>query len=145
MPEQEVHEHIDPLGAYITVFIALMILLLLTVGAYLYDFGAHWGEKWGVLNTALALLIASVKAGLVMLVFMHLRHATKLTWVVAASGFIWLCIMVVFSYGDYLSRNAIPEWNPNPDLTGTETKSAMVSSNDTPPATQPMVSEKPGF
>jgi hypothetical protein len=65
--------------------------------------------------------------------------------VVAASGFIWLCIMVVFSYGDYLSRNAIPEWNPNPDLTGTETKSAMVSSNDTPPATQPMVSEKPGF
>jgi caa(3)-type oxidase subunit IV len=72
MPEQEVHEHIDPLGAYITVFIALMILLLLTVGAYLYDFGAHWGEKWGVLNTALALLIASVKAGLVMLVFMHL-------------------------------------------------------------------------
>jgi cytochrome c oxidase subunit IV len=144
MAEQEVHEHIDPLGAYIKVFAALMVLLIITMLAYLYDFGAHWGEKWGVLNTALALLIASVKAFLVMMVFMHLRHATKLTWVVASAGFVWLCVMIVFSYGDYLSRNAIPEWNPNQDLTGTETKSSLVSTNDTP-ATQPTVSEKPGF
>jgi hypothetical protein len=49
-----------------------------------------------------------------MLVFMHLRHSTKLTWVISGAGFIWLSIMIVFTFADYLSRSSIPENNPIP-------------------------------
>jgi cytochrome c oxidase subunit 4 len=96
-----VHEHVDPLKSYIAVFVALLLLLVLTVGVYQVDMG--------VMNTVIALLIASCKGLLVMLVFMHLRHGTKLTWVIAGVGFVFLSIMITFTFADYLSRNAIPE------------------------------------
>jgi cytochrome c oxidase subunit 4 len=106
-------EHVDPLKAYLAVFGILMVLLFTTVGAYLYcPFDRWFGEQWGFLNTALALVIATVKAGLVVLIFMHLRHGTKLTWVIASTGFIWLCIMITFFYADYLTRASIPENAP---------------------------------
>ena len=63
----------------------------------------------GWVNTAVALMIASFKASLVVLIFMHLRHSTKLTWVVATAGFVWLCVMILFTFADYLSRNTIME------------------------------------
>jgi cytochrome c oxidase subunit 4 len=105
----ETHEQIDPLGAYIKVFVTLMVLLFATVGAYYLKFDEWFGEKWGFINTMIALIIATVKVALVMLVFMHLRHSTKLTWVIAGAGFIWLCIMITFTFADYLSREAIPD------------------------------------
>jgi cytochrome c oxidase subunit 4 len=108
----EHHEHVDPLGAYLKVFGALMILLLITVGAYFLKFDEWWGPKWGFLNTMIALIIATIKTSLVMLVFMHLRHSTKLTWVIASCGFIWLCIMITFTFADYLSRASVPEADP---------------------------------
>jgi cytochrome c oxidase subunit 4 len=98
---QDAHEHVDPLKSYLIVFVSLLGLLLLTVFAYQFDMG--------MLNTFIALVIASIKGLLVMLVFMHLRHGTKLTWVIASTGFLWLCIMITFFYADYLSRDAIPE------------------------------------
>jgi len=91
------HEHVDPLKSYLVVFGLLLALLLLTVWVYHFDMG--------VLNTVVAIIIACVKTSLVMLVFMHLRHGTKLTWVIASTGFIWLCIMITFLFSDYLSRD----------------------------------------
>ena len=105
----EVHEHVDSLGAYLKVFVALMVLLLITVGAYFLKFDEWFGPKWGFLNTMIALIIATTKTALVMLVFMHLRHATRLTWIIAGAGFIWLCIMITFTFADYLTRGSIPE------------------------------------
>ena len=101
----------DPLLSYIGVFLALMALLGLTLLAYQIDFGSHtvMGVNLSFMNTFVALVIASIKALLVMLIFMHLRHSTKLTWIVACAGFIWLTIMMSFTFADYLSRNAIPE------------------------------------
>ena len=97
--------------AYLVVFGLLIGLLLLTVGAYHIPFeklnvGEH---NLGWMNTAIALLIASVKASLVLLVFMHLRHSTRLTWVVATAGFLWLGIMILFFFSDYLSRSLVYE------------------------------------
>jgi cytochrome c oxidase subunit 4 len=106
-------EHKDPLMSYLAVFVTLMVLLGLTLLAYTIPF-----ERWdfpgtninmSFMNTFVALIIASTKAVLVMLVFMHLRHSTKLTWIVAAAGFLWLGIMIAFTFADYLSRNAISE------------------------------------
>jgi cytochrome c oxidase subunit 4 len=44
------------------------------------------------------------KALLVILFFMHVRWATRLTWVVAASGFVWLLILFGITMTDYLTR-----------------------------------------
>jgi cytochrome c oxidase subunit 4 len=106
---EHAHEHPDPLMSYIAVFVALLLLLALTVLAYHCPFDEWFGEQWGFLNTMLALIIATIKATLVMLVFMHLRHSTKLTWVISAAGFMWLCIMITFTFSDYLSRGAVHE------------------------------------
>jgi cytochrome c oxidase subunit 4 len=108
----EVHEHIDPKGAYIKVFITLMVLLVITVCAYFLKFDEWFGPQWGFLNTMIALIIATTKTALVMLVFMHLRHSTKLTWIISGAGFVWLCIMITFTFADYLSRASIPESDP---------------------------------
>ncbi len=101
----------DSLGMYFGIFFILLALLVATVAAYEVDFSA-WqvgGVHLTFLNTAIALTIAGIKALLVMLFFMHLRHASKLTWVVAAAGFVWLTIMVTFTFSDYLSRRMISE------------------------------------
>jgi cytochrome c oxidase subunit 4 len=50
------------------------------------------------------LAIASIKAMLVILFFMHVRWSTRLTWVVVASGFFWLLIMFGLTMTDYVSR-----------------------------------------
>jgi cytochrome c oxidase subunit 4 len=126
------HEHVDPLKSYIIVFVSLIILLILTVAAYTIPF-EKFGETWGMLNTALALIIATIKATLVVLVFMHLRHGTKLTWVIASAGFVWLCIMITFFFADYLSRASIPEGAPGSDAASVTSNGPGVVHHPPPP------------
>ena len=102
-------DHGDPLMAYLVVFFSLMGLLVLTLVVYTIPFEKIANGQFAFMNTLIALLIASTKAALVMLVFMHLRHSTKLTWVIACAGFVWLFIMISFTFADYLSRGAIHE------------------------------------
>lgn len=82
--------------AYYLVYGALLVLLLLTVGAGFLNLGA--------LHVVVALTIAVVKAVLVALYFMHLRDSSKLTWTFAAAGLIWLLILMVLTMNDYLTR-----------------------------------------
>jgi cytochrome c oxidase subunit 4 len=81
---------------YYGVFGALIVGTALTVLVAFYDLGP--------LNNIVMLLIASVKALLVILFFMHVRWSTRLTWVVAASGFVWLIILFGLTMTDYLTR-----------------------------------------
>jgi cytochrome c oxidase subunit IV len=81
---------------YYGVFLALMIGTALTVAVAFVDLGA--------LNNVLMLGIAMTKALLVILFFMHVRWSTRLTWVVAASGFVWLLILFGLTMQDYLTR-----------------------------------------
>jgi cytochrome c oxidase subunit 4 len=83
--------------AYFTVFIALLALTALTTGVSFVDLG-------GVLNVAVALVIAVTKALLVALYFMHLRGSSPLTVVFAGSGIFWLAILIALTAGDYLTR-----------------------------------------
>jgi cytochrome c oxidase subunit 4 len=55
---------------YVNVLAALAVLTALTVGASLVHFG-HWG------NIAVGLLIATIKASLVVLFFMHLKYEQR--------------------------------------------------------------------
>jgi cytochrome c oxidase subunit 4 len=90
---------IIPQKIYILVFVTLLLLTLITVDVAFYDAG------W--LNIYLALTIATCKALLVLLYFMHVRYSPRLTWVFAGAGFFWLLIMIVFTIADYLTREAV--------------------------------------
>lgn len=88
--------HIAPVKTYLGVFGILMVGTFLTVLVAFYDLGA--------LNNVVMLTIACIKALFVILFFMHVRWSSRLTWVVAASGFFWLLIMFTFTLADYMSR-----------------------------------------
>ena len=92
--------HVAPKSMYYAVFAALILGTALTVGVAFIDLGP--------LNNVLMLGIAITKALLVILFFMHVRWATRLTWVVAASGFFWLLILFGLTMTDYLSRGWVP-------------------------------------
>jgi len=92
--------HVAPKSMYVMVFLALIVGTGLTVAAAEVDLGP--------LNNIVMLLIACTKAALVVLFFMHVRWSTRLTWVVAASGFFWLLIMFGLTMTDYLSRGWVP-------------------------------------
>ena len=95
----EVHaapHHITPLRTYILIFFALAIGTLLTWFASTVNLG------WA--NTPIALVIATTKAVLVILFFMHVIHSTRLTWVVIIASFLWLGVLFVLTFADYLTR-----------------------------------------
>src|SRR6187402_1377902 len=92
--------HVPSLKLYFTVFGALMVGTALTVLVAFVDLGA--------MNNVLMLGIAMTKALLVILFFMHVRWSTRLTWVVAASGFFWLLILFGLTMTDYMSRGWVP-------------------------------------
>lgn len=89
-------EHESNVRTYLLVFVALLVLLGLTVGVAYLDLGV-----WSIV---LAMTIATVKALLVILYFMHARSSSRLIWLFAGVGFAWLGIMIVLTMSDYLSR-----------------------------------------
>ena len=92
-------EHITSVRTYLLVFIALMVLTAITVLVAFQDFGA-----W---NDVVALTIAVIKAGLVVLFFMHIYHSTRLSKLVVVSGLVWLVILIGLTLSDYLSRGLV--------------------------------------
>jgi cytochrome c oxidase subunit 4 len=102
------------LRTYYVIFAWLMGLLLLTVIVSLIPFD----KVLPGLNVLIALVIAIVKAGLVVLFFMHVKDASKLTWAFATAAFLWLAIMLGLTFNDYLTRSSLPNSpfivNPTP-------------------------------
>jgi caa(3)-type oxidase subunit IV len=62
----------------------------------------------GPLNIVVVLAIATAKALLIALYFMHLRYGDRLMWVVAAGSAFWLGILLTLTISDYLTRGWIP-------------------------------------
>ena len=81
---------------YIIIFLALMVGTALTVAAAFMDLGAF--------NDAVALTIAVIKATLVVLFFMHVRHSARMTKLSIVAGFLWLAILIGLTTADYFSR-----------------------------------------
>ena len=96
--------HVVSTRTYFAVFGALLALTGLTVLAASHHFG-HF-------NDVIALAIAGTKAMLVVLYFMHLRHATGLTRVFVIAGVFWLGLLFVFIFSDLLTRQLSPPTNP---------------------------------
>lgn len=93
-------EIIPSAKTYGLVWAALLVLLLLSVSAYMLPLGG-----FGVLlNFGVALL----KTTLIMLFFMQVRDGPRLNWVFAGLGFYWLAILLTLSMSDFATRAWLP-------------------------------------
>ena len=89
-------DHVSPVGLYLTIFFALMILTGVTVAfAYL---------NLGFFNFPVAMLVAGFKASLVVWYFMHVKYQSHLTKLTVATGLFFLTILLGMSLIDYVSR-----------------------------------------
>jgi cytochrome c oxidase subunit 4 len=102
-PHKPAH-HVVPVGVYLLVFGALLLLTFVTVIVAEHDFGR--------LNTPIALTIAIVKATLVILFFMHVKYSSRLTWLVAGASFIWLAMLLGGVVSDYWAPRFEPGARP---------------------------------
>jgi len=85
-------------GFYLAIGAILLVLTATTVGAAFVNLGPF--------NPIIALLIATIKATLVVLFFMHVKGASeKLTGAVVVSGFFFLAILISLSLADYMTRS----------------------------------------
>ena len=102
-PAHAAHEpHVLPLRTYFTIFGALMGLMVLTVGAALFDLG--------VANFPLAMGIAVVKMVLILMFFMHVKYSEKLVWIFSTAAFFWFRLLVSGTLSDYFSRGMMNVW-----------------------------------
>jgi cytochrome c oxidase subunit IV len=90
-------EHISTLGSSIAIWLALLAFTGITVGAAFVDLGPF--------NIIVALAIATIKATLVVLFFMHVKYThEKLTGLVIVSAIFFLFILLSLSMADYTTR-----------------------------------------
>ena len=90
-------EHIVSSRLYYTIWIVLLVLTGLTAWISTINLGP--------LNTIVALVIASGKASIVALFFMHLKYTSeKHTRTVVIASLFWVGILFVLSMADYFTR-----------------------------------------
>jgi len=90
-------EHIVSSKLYWFIWIVLIIATGLTAWIATIDLGKF--------NTVVALVIATAKASIVVLFFMHVKYTSeKMTRVVLISVVFWLLLLLVLSLTDYASR-----------------------------------------
>lgn len=88
--------HIIPLALYIRIFLTLIGLTVVTVLAARFDFGA--------MNAVVAFAIATVKAGLVLAFFMHLKYDNMMNRVIIFSGLFFVVVLYFFCVLDEATR-----------------------------------------
>jgi cytochrome c oxidase subunit 4 len=94
-PEHAEHHVVTP-RTYIIVFLTLLIFTGLTVVAAYIDLG--------IFNPVVALAIASFKAVIVFLFFMHVKFQSRLIKLTVASGFFTFLVLTTMTLSDYISR-----------------------------------------
>jgi cytochrome c oxidase subunit 4 len=94
---EHVSEHVSTLGSSVAIWLALLAGTGLTVAAAFIDLGPF--------NIIVALTIATIKATLVVLFFMHVKYThEKLTPLVIVSAIFFLFILLALSMADYTTR-----------------------------------------
>jgi len=96
----------DHAPVYLRTLILLFILTAITVGASYINFGSG--------NVAIALFIASIKAILVALFFMHLKDDKPVNGIIAMAGFVFLGVFLMFDLIDFDSRVKYVPFNYTP-------------------------------
>lgn len=91
--------HVTPLPVYFGVFGALLVLTVVTVWIAQFDFGAA--------NTAIAMLVATVKATLVAAIFMHLMYDERMNLLAFVFGLLFVSLFFIFTMLDVFTRKHI--------------------------------------
>jgi cytochrome c oxidase subunit 4 len=84
---------------FIAVWAALLVATGLTVFVASFNLG--------IWSAPIALIIATIKATIVILFFMEIKYQTKLTKTVLVSAFFFLALLLGLTMSDYISR----AWN----------------------------------
>jgi cytochrome c oxidase subunit 4 len=88
--------HVSSVRTYVLIFLALMVGTALTVWAAFQDLGPF--------NNVVMLTIAIVKATLVVMYFMHVRHSSRLSTMTILTGIFFLLILFSLTLADYATR-----------------------------------------
>ena len=83
---------------YAAVLAVLLILTFITVAASKVQFGS------GMVNVVIALTIATIKASLVALFFMHLIHDKPMNSIILVTSFAFLGVFMGLCYTDQATR-----------------------------------------
>lgn len=97
----EAHAHIVPAKTYGIILGALLVFTAITVSAAGINFGSP------VVNVVVALTIATIKASLVALYFMHLRYDKPLNAVIFVAGLSCLGLFLMATFGDTSAREVV--------------------------------------
>ncbi len=84
--------HPMPVWMLLAVFIALTILTVVTVWQTNFDLGSA--------DVIVVMAIATVKATLVMLFFMHLAYDKPFNLIIFLSAFVFVALFIIFTLGD---------------------------------------------
>ena len=96
MSEQEHSEHIVSPGIYLAIILILLFLTGTTISAAFVNLGRF--------NIVVALVIATLKATLVVLFFMHAKYSPKRTKLIILAGIFWLALLLFMTLSDYITR-----------------------------------------
>jgi cytochrome c oxidase subunit IV len=114
---EQVHtEHIVQPRIYLVIILTLLTLTGLTVYAAYINLGKF--------NIVVALAIATLKATLVVLIFMHAKYSPRRTQLVIMAGIFWLAVLLFMTLSDYISRI---------DYRGVRSPISLVTSQETCP------------
>lgn len=99
--------HVSSPMSILLVWAALIVLTVVTVGATYIDLG-------GTMNLWVAMIIATAKAVLVALYFMHLRYETPFILIVFLGTLLFVALLVSISMMDaaQYSQEMIPGYAP---------------------------------
>lgn len=87
-----VHAHISSVPFYVAVFLGLLVLTGVTVGQSYVDLGK--------LSIAIVILIATMKASLVVTFFMHLKWDNKFNVLMFLTGILFIGVFFAYTLND---------------------------------------------
>jgi cytochrome c oxidase subunit 4 len=112
-PTSEAERHAEHgAGRYFIVWAILLVFTGLTVWTGRMDLGGA--------NIFIAMTIATIKASLVVLFFMHLSEAAGANRLVFAMSFVFLALMMIGVFGDLWTRNPMTLPSAAPSTFGPE-------------------------
>ena len=98
----ENNNHIEHHHTSVTTYVIILLALFALTGLTVYT--AQNVDLGGSLNIVLAMIIASAKATIVALYFMHLKFEDKLTWVYALYPLFLLFLLIFFTMMETFTR-----------------------------------------
>ena len=101
--------HVSPISTLLAVFFALVVLTVITWAVALVETGSA--------EIYIAMLIATIKAGLVATWFMHLRYDKPLNAMLFCFSTLFLALFLVLTISDasqYASQISVPDYPQEP-------------------------------